>query len=1042
MPIATFRRPPCPLSFSPVPRYAARPVLRTTTSLSTSRASAPAKTARPRPRRWRTFRLVLLLLATAIVVVLLQPDCFRFALRHAIRAEAWSHGGHVQISELEGSLFEPIVLRDSVWTYEGRSGPITRVEIGAATATLNWTNLLPRASGAWFERLTLENVTGKLRLPPPGENGPAAAPAGFRIPRPHGRWLALPERVAATGVDFIFESNGDYLRMTDTDITLSSVETGTIRIGEMIVKQPWLRRTFRNATGTTAIHDGALQIAGLRVEPGVEVVNFSTGLKDFARGLLKFTAKLAAFGGELRADVETLPKEPGFAVDVAVPFLQIDVAKLAAFLGFADAAGGTITTGRFTFRGPPQQFAKANAELRFEAANFQWNSRQWDSLVLGAELLGGRIVVPELALAQGRNRLNLSGEMLVPMPGVEWWRSEFSCDIAAKIEDLTEMSALLLPEFKYAAGRGSIDGSIRGKDRQFHGQLIVTGSNIRWRSAPIEELHASVKLNGNEYQLTNFSLFNAGDYVRGRGVMNIIGDKQYWGEMHASVQDLAKYAALLDKPILPEPLAGGAFIDWDGEGSAKGHSGKFLARLRKVRSLGATAALLHPINADFEATYSRGGLAFSSFTLSDDVSSFTARVGVASKAVSLRDIRLTHRRELWLEGDALLPLDLWNAWPNLSFSKMLDDQTVGKLNLTAYNLSLRETAQLSGMKFPIAGTVRGSVTAEGPLAALKTAGQLTLAKARLPLGWSDAALTGVEGAVSFAGQTMQIEKLTGQHPTGDFSASGEIDFKNMRDPSLQLAVTSARSRVRLFPTGENEGGATADARLALRLAGPLSGGSVSGEAQVTTAAFGGWDRAVAHLFTGGSAGGLPPVLKPAGPPWSAWRFAVQATAEKVALHEHAISADVWLTGTGRAPALVGGVSVAESDQSAPMRGFEVAPASGLRLRQLDLEFRAGFPAAPIVSAHATGTVSSEPFAVLTTGALTHPIRHFACQPPLTEKAIRATLSGEAAARFFSGESRFSLLVPADLRENVGLADWPEIKAEPPSEPAPEPGANP
>ena len=70
---------------------------------------------------------MLLLLATVLVVVLLQPDCFRFALRHAIRGEAWCHGGDVQIRALEGSLFEPIVLRDSVWTYEGNNGPITRV---------------------------------------------------------------------------------------------------------------------------------------------------------------------------------------------------------------------------------------------------------------------------------------------------------------------------------------------------------------------------------------------------------------------------------------------------------------------------------------------------------------------------------------------------------------------------------------------------------------------------------------------------------------------------------------------------------------------------------------------------------------------------------------------------------------------------------------------------------------------------------------------------------------------------------------------------
>ena len=44
----------------------------------------------------------------------------------------------------------------------------------------------------------------------------------------------------------------------------------------------------------------------------------------------------------------------------------------------------------------------------------------------------------------------------------------------------------------------TIDGSIRGKDQQFHGQLIVSGSDITWRKAPIQELHAALRLNGNE----------------------------------------------------------------------------------------------------------------------------------------------------------------------------------------------------------------------------------------------------------------------------------------------------------------------------------------------------------------------------------------------------------------------------------------------------------------------------------------------------------------------------------------------------------------
>jgi len=992
--------------------------LSTSTSLSTAQSAGAKNALRARPRRFRPFRLALLVLVIALLS-LLHPDCFRFAVRQFIRVEAWRNGVDAQIGSVDGSLFEPLVVRDSLWTYESENGPVTRLGVKVATAHFSWSNLLPRSSGQWFQRLTLESVTAKVRMPLASDTALQRLPFSVDVPRPRGHWLAAPERLEAVDVDFIVESNGDYLRFLQAAFTLSNIEAGALTAGQVVVKQPWLTRTFRNVAGTTAIQDGMLQIAGLTLEPGVQVQDFSTRLDDFARGRLKFTVQVAAFGGRIRADVQTLPDEPQFSIDVAVPFSEIDVAKLATFLRVSDAAGGTIKTGKFTFRGPPQQFAKGSAELRFEAANFQWETRQWDSLVLGAKLLGGRIQVPELALTQGHNRLNLSGDMALPMPGIAWWRSEFSCDVTAKIDNLTELSALMLPEFQYAAGRATIDGSIRGRDRHFNGRINVTGSNLRWHNAPIEKLAASVKLNGNEYQITDISLFNGADYVNGSGVVNIMGDKQYWGEIRASVEDLGKYAAILQRPIIPEPLAGGARIDWSGEGSAKAHSGKFLARLRKVRSLGATAALLHPINADFEGSYSNGGMVFSTFALSDDDSSFTAEVGVVNKAVSLRGIRLVQKQALRLEGDALLPLDLWNSWPNTSFATLLDDQTVSRLNLTASDLSLHETAQLTGLKFPIAGLVRGNISAEGPLAALRTSGRLTLSKARLPLGWSGGALTGVEGALALDGQTLRLEKFTGQHSGGDLSATGEIDFTNLRDPTLKLGVTSAKSRLRLFPAADGTGLAT-ELALALQLAGPLSAGKISGDAKILAITPLGSDAEPwPQLLFEDWPGDLPPVLTFASAPWKAWQIEIRVSADKVEIGSQALSADLRLAGTGATLALVGRASL----QSSPRHNFQL-------LHQATLDFREGFPASPVITAEASGTVSGEAFSLSLTGTLQHPIRVFACHPPLTENAIRQAVNGVTAARYFSGENRFSLLVPTELREGIDLAAWPEIEAAP------------
>src|SRR4030095_12627603 len=179
--------------------------------------------------------------------------------------------------------------------------------------------------------------------------------------------------------------------------------------------------------------------------------------------------------------------------------------------------------GKFTFRGAPSDNRTPTASLRLDATHFQWESRQWDSLVLGATLMNQHLRVPEFELHQGANRLSLSGEIDLQPHRTPWWEHEFRCDIAANIDNLTELSALLLPEFRFAAGKAALDGSIRGQNKQFTGQLIVTGSALKWRDAPIENLHAALKLTGNECRLTSIQFFNDNDYVRGRGVVNILG---------------------------------------------------------------------------------------------------------------------------------------------------------------------------------------------------------------------------------------------------------------------------------------------------------------------------------------------------------------------------------------------------------------------------------------------------------------------------------------------------------------------------------------
>ncbi len=983
-----------------------------TTSPASTSATAPVYELRKQPpkRRFPFFRLALLVLALAIGS-LFEPHCFRFAIEQFVRGEAWRCGVRAQLRTVEGSLFTPVRLLDSTWIYESENGPVTRLEIKEIEADISWRALFSRGSTPWFRQLTLDGLVGKVQLP---IDAPAQlSPRRFQMPRPQGRWLSGPERIEARNADFIFESDGDYVRLQNARFTISEVEPGEVLVGQLLIKQPWLNRTFRNVRGTTKLDNARTELAAVTLEPGVRIQNLSVELAEIARGRLNLEMQIAAFGGAIRIETQTLPHDRQLAFEATGTFSQIAIGKLATFLGQSDAAGGTIKEGKFTFRGSPQSPSKATASLRIEATNFQWESRQWDSLVLGASLLDGRVQLPELKLHQGHNFLNLRGEFALPVAEQEWWQSEFAFDVNAKIENLTELSALMLPEFKYAAGKGTIDGSVRGDHQQFHGQIILAGSDLTWRNAPIDELHATLKLNGNELQLSNLSLFNDGDYVRGRGVVNIVGDKQYWGELRASIDDLGKYAALLQKPIVPEPLAGGAVIDWSGEGSAKGHTGKFLARLRKVRSLGASSALLHPINADFEGTYQPGAILFSRFALSDDASAFAANVSVGNKALSVQGIRFTHGPALQLQGDALLPLDVWQAWPNTNFATLLNDTTVSKVHLAATDLDLHAASQLTGWNFPIEGIVRGEITAEGALGAIASSGRMSLTKGRIPLGWTGVLLGEVTADAALNGQKLALTKLSGRHPAGDVQLSGEVDFTNLRDPLLKLALTSARSEVVLFP-------ATAGLRSAesLRLAidGPASAAVIAGEAGLLAVAavpapdlaailLGGEPFQISDLVE------LPPGL------WSAWRFDVACrSAQPLSLGAGpaTVSADVRLTGTAIDPVPVGKVQVTAQPARIGRNAALIEDAT--------FEFREGAAHDPSLTLRATSALFGEPFTAQVAGPLSRLMRTFVIAPPLNDELLRGQLA--AALPLFQPE--VALLTPAAQMAGVEVYVWQPI----------------
>ena len=378
--------------------------------------------------------------------------------------------------------------------------------------------------------------------------------------------------------------------------------------------------------------------------------------------------------------------------------------------------------------------------------------------------------------------------MALPQPGAKWWERQFDFKVDADILNLTDLSALVLPDFKYAAGqlfiRGSVSGTGAEKDRapHFDGQLIIRGTGLQWRTAPLDDLQAALLFHERELQIITAQLSHEDDFLRGSGHISL-ADGGYSGEWRLSAKDIATYKAVLTPYLLPAPLGGGVEMTWSGKSATGGHDGKFTARLNRFHLLGPGGTL--PLDAEFNGAYRPGEVQLERLRLTEDGTSLTAAVSIGPGAVNVSDLRIHHQNRLWLQGDALLPLDLWQRWPDVTLAHLLNDKTASRVHLEATDLDLHQTSRLTGIEWPLAGTLTGIVQADGALGALKLTGSANLLRGTIPLNWQGGILREVDAAFAFDGPAIRLEKAAGKHATGDFTLAGRLDLAKPREPALE-----------------------------------------------------------------------------------------------------------------------------------------------------------------------------------------------------------------------------------------------------------------
>ncbi|MDD5349512.1 MAG: hypothetical protein PHQ12_04800 [Chthoniobacteraceae bacterium] len=844
-------------------------------------------------------RYALLLAAGLVLLVLLEPHLFRFAVKKTVLFEAARHGVPLLIGTVEGHLFKPLTFRE-VQFATSRAAVVSKVSIRSATAAFSWQALARQWGHGFFDRLTLDGVSSDVTFQPYARE--TAAAHGAKESQP---WLPAPSQAEVFNSGFVFHLGKRTVTFADVRFTVSTSRPGVIAIEKLTFESNHrFSRSFSVLRGTTALQGARWRVADLTLSDGVVLNSLSCDLDDVARGILQVEFDFAAFGGSLRGEVLNTSEAGLPLYEVAGQFSNISVEALGKFLRAPEQTGGTIKEGRFSFRGSLHSLDNATLSTRFEAADFRWGKRQWNSLTLGATVVNRRVQIPEFQLQQAHNTLQLKGDLALPGEETPWWLSDFSFDIAARIQNLTELSALLGPQFADTAGKVTIDGAIRGEGKSYTGQLLVAGNKLSWRGVPFDALNAGIKLDGNELQVVNLEAVRGTDFVRGNGSVNILGERRYQGELNASIEELAVYAPLLQKPVVPAPLAGGLVVNWSGDGTTGVHSGAFTAHCNKLRTPGTPEipATL-PIDADLEGTYAPGVLSVNKCILANGETRLEGRLAADATTVKLDALKLTQGKAPWFEGDATLPFNLFQWWVHPGPAALAPDAPL-KARLTAKGVQLEEVAHLTGRPLPIRGLLSGTLKTESTLRNLFMTGALKLTNGQIPATEWLPALDKVEAEADIDGNVLRFGKLAARTPWGDLSSTGSLDLSRFDAPAFDLLLHGEKLRVQAGP--QWAGSATLD----VALTGTRENAAVTGAAQITALETAPKPSFGALIITGN-----PETIRVAAPaitlkpPFDRWTYRVTAaTREPLKLKEGTVSADLRFTGSGTPLAATGSIT--------------------------------------------------------------------------------------------------------------------------------------
>lgn len=442
-------------------------------------------------------RLKRLLIGSAIVVLLaagivlaLGPIITANAVRGWIWWQCRDHRLTAAIGAIHAPLLKPVVIENLQIRSNADAGWEVDVAVPRIEAGLDLRAIMTRSDKRLLQSLAVLDARVNLAAAPGGQ------PSDWK-----GLLDLLADKYSLEVRELEIRTSAFAFNARGIALSASEYETGRLAIEHLQVSAEQVVREFSSIRGATDWQNNRLTIGAIALARGIDLDVVTLDFGRLPEGVVSIESAFDLFGGRLRATLSVEQQDEHAVWNIAANVTRVSLSQLTADLPGTSRAGGTLTAGKFTFRGDPAALAHASASVWFEAVNLTWRDRAADTIMIGAWLHNDRAQIEQIYVKQRDNQLTFSGEAVLPSSSTDWLKPTFSGRLFADLSDLGEFARLFGGTASAYSGQLRIEADVKVLNGEPRGTLTATGERLLIANAPVESLDGAALIAGSTLTL-------------------------------------------------------------------------------------------------------------------------------------------------------------------------------------------------------------------------------------------------------------------------------------------------------------------------------------------------------------------------------------------------------------------------------------------------------------------------------------------------------------------------------------------------------------